>query len=71
VNNDSDEMTSEQTQKCSIRKQERLSMIESIQRVFSLQIFFYFFKFYMLMQFMTMKHDAIYLNSHTEALCVS
>jgi len=33
--------------------------------------FFYFFKFYVLMQSMTMKHDAIYLNSCTEALCVS
>ncbi len=37
MNNDSDETTSEQIQKRSIRKQERLSMIESIQRVFSLQ----------------------------------
>ncbi len=37
VNNDSDEMISEQIQKRSIRKQERLLMIESIQRVFSLQ----------------------------------
>ena len=35
------------------------------------KIFFFFFKFYVLMQFMTMKHDAIYLNSHTEALCIS
>ncbi len=34
---DSDETTSEQTQKCSIRKHERLSVIESIQRVFSAQ----------------------------------
>ena len=34
---DSDETTSEQTQKCSIRKRERLSVIESIQRVFSAQ----------------------------------
>jgi len=33
-------------------------------------IFFYFFKFYVLMQPKTMKHDAIYLNSSTEALCV-
>ncbi len=33
--------------------------------------FFFFFKFYVLMQFMTMKHDAIYLNSCTEALCIS
>ncbi len=31
----------------------------------------FFFKFYVLMQFMTMKHDAIYLNSCTEALYVS
>ncbi len=37
VSNDSDETTSEQIQKRSIRKWERLSMIESIQRVFSLQ----------------------------------
>ncbi len=37
VNSDSDETTSEQIQKRSIRKQERLSIIESIQRVFSLQ----------------------------------
>ncbi len=37
VSNDSDEMTSEQIQKRSIRKWERLSMIKSIQRVFSLQ----------------------------------
>ncbi len=37
VSSDSDEMTSEQIQKCSIRKWERSSMIESIQRVFSLQ----------------------------------
>ncbi len=37
ISNDSDEITSEQIQKCSIRKQERLSMIKSIQRVFSLQ----------------------------------
>ncbi len=37
VSSDSDEMTSEQIQKRSIRKQERSSMIESIQRVFSLQ----------------------------------
>ncbi len=31
---------------------------------------FFFFKFYVLMQSKTMKHDAIYLNSSTEALCV-
>ncbi len=37
VSNDSDEMTSEQIQKRSIRKWERLSIIKSIQRVFSLQ----------------------------------
>ncbi len=37
MSSDSDETTSEQIQKCSIRKQERLSMIKSIQRVFSLQ----------------------------------
>jgi predicted ATP-dependent serine protease len=37
VSSDSDETTSEQIQKRSIRKQEKLSMIESIQRVFSLQ----------------------------------
>ncbi len=37
VNSGSDETTSEQIQKRSIRKRERLSMIESIQRVFSLQ----------------------------------
>ncbi len=37
VNSDSNEMTSEQIQKRSIRKWERFSMIESIQRVFSLQ----------------------------------
>ncbi len=37
VSSDSDEMTSEQIQKRSIRKQERSLMIESIQRVFSLQ----------------------------------
>jgi len=37
VNSDSNEMTSEQIQKHSIRKRERLSMIKSIQRVFSLQ----------------------------------
>ena len=37
VNSDSDEMTSKQIQKHSIRKWERLSIIESIQRVFSLQ----------------------------------
>ena len=35
--NDSDETTSEQTQKHSIRKCKRLSVIESIQRVFSAQ----------------------------------
>ena len=32
--------------------------------------FFFSFKFYVLMQSKTMKHDAIYLNSSTEALCV-
>ncbi len=37
VSSDSDEMTSEQIQKRSIRKRERSLMIESIQRVFSLQ----------------------------------
>ncbi len=37
VSSDSDETTSEQIQKHSIRKWERSSMIESIQRVFSLQ----------------------------------
>ncbi len=37
VNSDSDEMTSEQIQKRSIRKWERSSMIKSIQRVFSSQ----------------------------------
>ena len=37
VSSNSDETTFEQIQKRSIRKQERLSMIESIQRVFSLQ----------------------------------
>ena len=37
VTNDSDETTSEQTQKRSIRKCERLSMIKSIQKVFSTQ----------------------------------
>ncbi len=37
VSSNSDEMTSEQIQKHSIRKWERSSMIESIQRVFSLQ----------------------------------
>ncbi len=37
ISSDSDEMTSEQIQKHSIRKWERFSMIESIQRVFSLQ----------------------------------
>jgi len=37
VNNDSNEMTSEQIQKRLIRKWERLSMIESIQRVLSSQ----------------------------------
>ncbi len=37
VNSDSDEMTSEQIQKHSIRKWERSLMIKSIQRVFSLQ----------------------------------
>ncbi len=37
VSSDSDETTSEQIQKRSIRKWERLSMIKSIQRVFSLQ----------------------------------
>ncbi len=37
VTSDSDETTSEQTQKRSIRKHERLSVIESIQRVFSMQ----------------------------------
>ncbi len=37
VTSDSDEMISEQTQKRSIRKHERLSVIESIQRVFSAQ----------------------------------
>ncbi len=37
VSSDSDETTSEQIQKRSIRKWERSSMIESIQRVFSLQ----------------------------------
>ncbi len=35
-----------------------------------INLFFYFFKFYMLMQFKTMKHDAIYLNNNTEALCI-
>ena len=29
--------------------------------------FFFFFKFYVLMQFKTMKHDATYLNSSIEA----
>jgi len=37
VSSDSDKTTSEQIQKRSIRKQERSSMIKSIQRVFSLQ----------------------------------
>jgi len=37
VTSNSDETTSEQTQKHSIRKCERLSMIKSIQRVFSVQ----------------------------------
>ncbi len=37
VSSDSDETTSEQIQKRSIRKWERSSMIKSIQRVFSLQ----------------------------------
>jgi len=37
ISSDSDEMTSEQIQKRSIRKWERSLMIESIQRVFSLQ----------------------------------
>ncbi len=37
MNNDSDETTSEQIQKRSIRKWERSLMIKSIQRVFSLQ----------------------------------
>ncbi len=37
VSSDSDEMTSKQIQKRSIRKQERSLMIKSIQRVFSLQ----------------------------------
>ncbi len=37
VSSDSDKTTSEQIQKCSIRKWERSSMIKSIQRVFSLQ----------------------------------
>ncbi len=37
VSSDSDETTSEQIQKRSIRKRERSSMIKSIQRVFSLQ----------------------------------
>ncbi len=37
VTSDSNETTSEQTQKCSIRKCERLSVIKSIQRVFSAQ----------------------------------
>ncbi len=37
MNSDSDETTSEQIQKRSIRKWERSLMIESIQRVFSLQ----------------------------------
>ncbi len=33
-------------------------------------LFYFFFKFYMLMQSKTMKHDAIYLNSNIEALCI-
>ena len=37
VSSDSDETTPEQIQKRSIRKWERFSMIESIQKVFSLQ----------------------------------
>ncbi len=37
VTNDSDKITSEQIQKRSIRKCERFSVIESIQRVFSTQ----------------------------------
>ncbi len=37
VSSDSDETTSEQIQKCLIKKQERFLMIKSIQRVFSLQ----------------------------------
>ncbi len=37
VSSDSDEMTSKQIQKCLIRKWEKFLMIESIQRVFSLQ----------------------------------
>ncbi len=34
------------------------------------RFFFFFFKFYMLMQSKTMKHDAIYLDSSTEALYI-
>jgi len=50
-----------------------------ITNAFKMQILFielkkyedvFFFKFYVLMQSKTMKHDAIYLNSSTEALCV-
>ncbi len=37
VTSDSNETTSEQTQKCLIRKRKRFSVIESIQRVFSAQ----------------------------------
>ena len=33
-------------------------------------LFIYLFKFYVLMQPKTMKHDAIYLNSSIVALCV-
>ncbi len=44
--------------------------LQILQKTQSLQTFFLSFQFYMLMQFKIMKHDAIYLNSSTEALYV-
>jgi len=45
-------------------------MTENLQILQKTQTFFLSFQFYMLMQFKIMKHDAIYLNSSTEALYV-
>ncbi len=43
----------------------------TIKQLNAVMKFFYFFKSYMLMQFMIMKHNVIYLNSNTEAMHIS
>ncbi len=45
------------------------SLYQKLLYLLMIEIFF-FFKFYVFMQFKTMKHDAIYLNSSTEALFI-